>query len=168
MAKRHPNYKLAKIHRNYTVEEIANLFKVHRNTVRTWIKCGLQTIDNKRPTLILGQDIGAFLRERRLKNKRACRPGEIYCVRCRTPQKPLDRLAEYKPMTNTLGTLIGTCPDCKAKIYRRINPAKLNQIHSLLHVTLPQVRQHISERASPSVNSDFNQDVENHENSQSK
>jgi len=37
MAKRlNPN--LAKIHRNYTVEEVALLFSVHKNTVRSWVK----------------------------------------------------------------------------------------------------------------------------------
>jgi hypothetical protein len=34
---RYPNYRLVKIHRNYTVEEIARLLKVHKNTVRGWI-----------------------------------------------------------------------------------------------------------------------------------
>jgi hypothetical protein len=38
MGTRHPNPRLAKIHRNYTVEEVANVFGVHRNTVRQWIK----------------------------------------------------------------------------------------------------------------------------------
>jgi transposase len=42
MAKR-PNPNLAKIHRNYTVEEVANLFSVHKNTVRLWVKDGLAT-----------------------------------------------------------------------------------------------------------------------------
>ena len=38
---RHPNYRLVKIHRNYTVEEIACLLSVHKNTVRNWFKTGL-------------------------------------------------------------------------------------------------------------------------------
>jgi hypothetical protein len=32
MSKRHP--RLAKIHRNHTVEEVASVLAVHRNTVR--------------------------------------------------------------------------------------------------------------------------------------
>ena len=54
MSKRHPNPRLAKIHRNYTVEEVASLFGVHRNTVREWVKRGLPTSDDQRPMLILG------------------------------------------------------------------------------------------------------------------
>lgn len=61
MATRHSNHRLAKLHRNYSVEEVAKLYGVHRNTVREWIKRGLPTNDGKRPTLILGRDLAAFL-----------------------------------------------------------------------------------------------------------
>ena len=88
MRKRHPNHRLVKIHRSYTVEEIAKLFGIHKNTVRGWVKSGLATSDDKRPMLILGHDLAAFLQARRVKNKRPCKPGEIYCVRCRAPKFP--------------------------------------------------------------------------------
>ena len=61
MKKRHPNHRLVKIHRNYTVEEIADLFGIHKNTVRGWVKVGLAISDDKRPMLILGHDLVAFL-----------------------------------------------------------------------------------------------------------
>ena len=97
MKRRHPNYRLVKIHRNYTVEEIAKLFDIHKNTVRQWIKEGLETINDKRPMLILGPVLMAFLQARRLKNKQTCKPGELYCVRCRAP-----RLSERtKPSVNS-------------------------------------------------------------------
>ena len=57
MGKRHSNHRLVKIHRNYTVEEIAKLFGIHKNTVRNWVKDGLATIDDKRPMLILGHEL---------------------------------------------------------------------------------------------------------------
>ena len=46
MAKRHPNHRQVKIHHNYTVEEIASLFGIHKNTVREWIKAGLPWMTN--------------------------------------------------------------------------------------------------------------------------
>ena len=85
---RHPNYRLVKTHRTYTVEEIASLFHVHRNTVREWVKRGLPTCDDRRPMLILGPELAAFLQARRLKNRQTCAPGELYCVRCRAPRVP--------------------------------------------------------------------------------
>ena len=51
MAKRHPNYRLVKIHRSYTVEEAAGSLGVHKNTVREWVKVGLPTSDGA-PTSI--------------------------------------------------------------------------------------------------------------------
>ena len=147
MATRHPNHRLAKIHRNYTVEEIATLFTVHRNTVREWVKRGLPTSDQQRPMLILGRDLAAFLQAQRLKNKRTCQPGEIYCVRCRVPRNPAGDLAEYQPVTTTLGNLVGICPDCESMMYRRVNLAKLEQVRGKLDITMPQALRHIAESA---------------------
>jgi transposase-like protein len=49
---RHPNPRLVKLHRNYSVEEIARLFDLHKNTVRHWLKQGLAAIDDRRPRLV--------------------------------------------------------------------------------------------------------------------
>lgn len=149
MGKRHPNPRLAKIHRNYTVGEVAGLFGVHRNTVRKWVKRGLPTNDDRRPMLILGRDLVAFLRARRAKNKRTCQPGEIYCVRCRAPKAPAGDMADYEPVTETLGNLIAICSDCEAIIYRRVSLAKLEQIRGQLDITMPQALLRIGR--SPSI-----------------
>lgn len=155
MSKRHPNPRLAKIHRNYTVEEIATLFDVHRNTVRAWVKRGLPTSDDRRPMLILGRDLVAFLQAQRAKNKRPCQPGEIYCVRCRAPKAAAGDMADYEALTTTQGNLVSICPDCETIIYRRVSLAKLAQIRGKLDITFPQALRHIGESAQPSVNSDF-------------
>jgi hypothetical protein len=147
MSKRHPNPRLAKIHRNYSVEDVAALFGVHRGTVREWIKRGLPIIDDKRPFLILGTDLFDFLHGRRTKNKRTCQPGEIYCVRCRAPKSPAGDMADYRPVTESLGNLIGMCPDCELMMYRRVNLAKLDQIRGNLDITMAQALPHIVETA---------------------
>jgi hypothetical protein len=49
------NPRRVKIHRTYTVNEAAMLFRVHKNTVCTWLKSGLRPIDSRRPILILGR-----------------------------------------------------------------------------------------------------------------
>jgi hypothetical protein len=66
MGKRHPNHRHVKGHRSYTVEEIAGLFNIHKNTVREWVKAGLPTSDDRRPMLILGHELIAFLQARRV------------------------------------------------------------------------------------------------------
>lgn len=155
MGKRLPNPRLAKIHRNYTVEEVASLYDHHKNTVREWIKQGLPTINEKRPMLIHGSDLAAFLQARRKKNKHKCQPGEIYCVRCRSPKKPAADMAEYQHVTETLGNLIGICPDCGSIMNRRASLAKLEGVRGQMDITLPQALRHIVESAKPSVNSDL-------------
>jgi hypothetical protein len=152
---RHPNPRLVKTHRSYTVEEVATRFGVHRNTVREWVKRGLPTCDHKRPTLILGRDLAVFLHARRTKNRQTCAPGELYCVRCRAPRSPAGGMADYQPKTTTLGNLIGICPRCDALMYRRVNRATLDQIRGALEIRLTQGSEHIGESTDPSVNSAF-------------
>lgn len=155
MKKRHPNHRLVKIHRNYTVEEIANLFGVHKNTVREWVKAGLATSDEKRPLLILGHELATFLQARRVKNKRTCKPEELYCVRCRMPRTPAGNMAEYSPATEKIGNLIAICPVCEAMMNRRVSLARIGEISGNIDVTFPKDLQHIGDRARPTVNNDL-------------
>ena len=157
MRKRRPNYRLVKIHRSYTVEDVALLFGTHKNTVRAWVKAGLPTCDGKRPILILGRELAGYLKARRTKNKRPCQPGEIYCVRCRAPKQPAGDMVEYEPVTEKFGNLKGICPDCEGMIYKRASMAKLAQIRRDLDITFVEVERQVSESSQPTVNSDFRQ-----------
>lgn len=155
MRKRHPNHRLVKIHRNYTVEEIAALYDIHKNTVRGWVKAGLATSDTRRPMLILGHDLKTFLQARRLKNKQTCKPGEIYCVCCRAPKFPADDMVEYAPVTEKFGNLIAICPDCNSIMNRRVSLAKLEEVRGNMDISYPQALEHIVESNKPTVNSDL-------------
>jgi hypothetical protein len=154
MAKHH-NPNLAKIHRNYSVEEVAGLFSVHKNTVRMWIKDGLPTIDKKRPLLIRGSSLRDYLQSKRAIAKRKCQPDEIYCVRCRVPQRPAENMVEYEEITANTGRLMGLCPSCNGIINKYFNVAQLEQIQSQLDITLTKTLKHINESIEPLLNSDF-------------
>jgi hypothetical protein len=158
--KRHPNHRLVKIHRTYTVEDIACLFGAHKNTVRQWIKGGLATIDDKRPMLVQGQELIAFLKARRAKNKQACRPEEMYCVRCRAPKFPAAGMAEYLPITDKCGNLRGICPDCTRMMHRCVSVAKLEEVRGEMDITFPQALRHIGEISQLTVDSDLRGDVQ--------
>jgi hypothetical protein len=138
MGKRHPNHRLVKIHRSYTVEEVAKLLGKHKNTVRNWIKNGLATIDEKRPLLILGHDLVEFIKKRRAKNKQSCKPGQLYCVRCRVPKFPAGDFAEYSPVTEKFGNLIAICPDCDSIMNRLVSLARIKEVCGNLDVTFPK------------------------------
>jgi len=153
MGKRYPNPRLVKIHRSYTVEEIARLLGKHKNTVRNWVKDALATIDDKRPMLILGTDLVEFLQARRVKNKQSCKSGQLYCVRCRVPKFPAGNMADYEPVTEKFGNLTAICPDCDSIINRRVSLARIWEVSGNLDISFPKELQHIIKRTKPSVNS---------------
>ena len=155
MRKRHPNHRLVKIHRSYTVEEVAKLFGIHKNTVRHWVKDGLTSIDDKCPMLILGHVLAAFLQARRVKNKQVCKPGELYCVRCRAPKLPAGGMAEYIPITEKFGRLCALCPDCESWMNRNVSINQVEAFYGKIDISFPEGFRHIRERANPSVNSDY-------------
>jgi hypothetical protein len=154
MGYRHPNPRLAKIHRNYSVEEVSRLFVVHKNTVRAWLRQGLKPIDDQRPTLIRGEELCRFLADRRARTKQACGPGRIYCLPCRAPKVPAGKMADCIEAADTSGTLLGICPDCNRMIYRRVNPLKLAAVRGDLDVTVTRARPRIEDTIKPHVNCD--------------
>jgi hypothetical protein len=162
---RHPNPRLAKIHRSYTVEEVARILRKHKNTVRAWIKQGLRPIDGRRPTLVHGLELMRFLQERRMRGKRPCPPGHIYCLKCRTPKQPAAGMVDYLPISDTSGNLRALCSDCGKFMHRRISLAKLNIVCAGLDITFPQAVSRIGESASPSLNCDSSMKGHGHENS---
>src|SRR5271166_4128350 len=98
MGKRSPNPRLAKKDRNYSVGEVAALYKVHKNTVLAWRDAGLAPIsDRRRPLLFLGSELADFLEAKRSKKKRPLRAGQIYCVACHDAKEPAFGEAEYLP-----------------------------------------------------------------------
>jgi DNA-directed RNA polymerase subunit RPC12/RpoP len=156
-----------KLHRNYTVEEAAMVTKVHKNTVRGWLKSGLETIDTRRPTLVLGRKLSAFLHARRQFARQRCRPGQFYCLRCRAPKEPASRKADYVPITSTSGNLKGRCPDCGSRICRRVVLRKLAASAGDLQVQLPQAQQRIEDTSCPSLNSDLSHEADPYANAHS-
>src|SRR5262245_66425662 len=164
MGSRRPNPRLVKIHRNYSVEDISRLFSVHKNTVRNWLQQGLTTIDDRRPTLVLGSELSRFLRERRQSTKQTCGPGRIFCIACRAPKVPACNIADCIPTSPSVGSLCGICRDCGRLIYRRRSPAQIDAIRGNLEIKLTQAPTRIRESTAPSVNCDSSRNAPPHEN----
>lgn len=138
MHKRNHNPRLAKLHHCYSVEDIAKLYDVHKNTVRNWHKDGLLPIDTRRPLLFRGAALAAFLNGRRTRAKRPCGPDRIYCLSCREPKVPLGSMVDFIPMHRDSGNLQGICPTCDRFIYRRASRSNLATVCRSLDVAFPK------------------------------
>jgi len=156
MARRH-NSRRVKIHRTYTITEAAAVLGAHKHTVSRWIAAGLPTTDDRRPYLIHGKDIRAFLNARK-PDKQTCRPGEFYCLRCRTPKRPAGDMADYISKTPSRGLLRGICPTCETLIHRAASLGTIEEKAGGLNVTMPRAQQRIVDTSSPLSNVDFKQD----------
>ena len=152
-----------KIHRNYTLAETAQLLGVHKTTVHRWIKRGLRICNDRRPILILGGDLRAFLLQQRAATKKPCGPGQLYCVRCRAPKAPASGMIDYIPTTTGSGYLQGICPDCDTLIHRAASVPKLHSIAGGLAVAFPRAKRGVSEPAPALVSAHFGSALDVHD-----
>ncbi|MCP5180217.1 MAG: helix-turn-helix domain-containing protein [Pseudomonadales bacterium] len=119
----------------YSVHEVAELLGVHRQTVKRWIREGLTVLDNRKPILIPGVALKAFLMERKARKKQPCRVGEMYCLRCRKPRIPEGLRVECDRTTTALGMLRGRCSDCGTVMNRRVATAALHTWREVVELT---------------------------------
>lgn len=117
-----------KIHRSYTIAELAECCGVHRNTVRYWLNTGLEPLQGLRPLLLHGAAVRAFLNKQRASRRRPCPPGHLYCLRCRIPRQPALGMVDYVPKTEHIGNLRALCTACETVIHRRARQVDLPRI----------------------------------------
>jgi hypothetical protein len=156
---RRPDRRRVKALRSYTIEEAARTLAVHRNTVRHWIKAGLPVIDAKRPILILGSAIAEFLLQRREAQRQPCGVGQMFCLKCRKPQEPAGRMADFVASSATSGVLVGICPACNGLMYRRVSVARLSEVAGALDVHMTGAQPRIEDTAIANVNCHLGHEV---------
>jgi excisionase family DNA binding protein len=150
MARRY-NSRRVKIHRTYTISEAAKLLGLSKHTLRRWIDAGLPLIERKRPYLIQGGDLRAFLKDRQPK-KQPCRAGEIYCVKCRTPKRPAFDEVDFIQKTSVKGQLAGLCPTCGTLIYRVVKTSSLDAAAGDLKVAHRPAQERLIDTDAPCSN----------------
>jgi len=154
MPARRINPRLAKLHRSYSVVELASVLGAHKHTVRNWIKAGLPTVDSTRPVLVLGNDFQEWWGQRRKAAKRPLQPGQFYCLKCRQPKAPALGMVEYTGTNAATGNLKAICETCGTLMHRRARLASIGAIMPNLDVHRTEAPPRISERAHPSLNCD--------------
>jgi len=126
-ARRRYNTRLIRRDCCYCVQEIAELFGLHRNAIRRWLGDGLARIDELRPVLVHGTDLIAYLDNRQSARKRGCRPDEFYCCRCRAPRRA--RGGEVEALIRNARQLLiaATCELCGARMNRAGTVSRLSE-----------------------------------------
>ncbi|PJK31340.1 helix-turn-helix domain-containing protein [Minwuia thermotolerans] len=155
------NWRAVKRHRNYTVEEVARTLGRGRGTIRRWIADGLPALTDRKPFLILGEDLIAFLKARRRPRAR-CGPGEFYCFRCRVPRRAALEMAEIVDRNPSSVNLRALCAVCETLMHRRVAIARLAPFAAGMEVSGPQAPTHIGEPAGPCVDDHFDKEPQTH------
>ncbi|MDQ0314136.1 helix-turn-helix domain-containing protein [Amorphus orientalis] len=145
---RRPNGRAVKKHRTYTVDEAARTLKVAEGTVRRWLKAGLPALTDKRPTLILGHDLIAFL-DARKPDRKACRLHQAYCFACRAPRDPALGEVDFKLDANGIGMMEALCAICTTVMHKRVSASRLPELKATVKVTIKQATARIGESAHP-------------------
>lgn len=156
MATRRVNPRAVKLHRSYSVSELAACFGVHKNTVRHWQHEGLTPIDRCRPVLFQGAVVQAFLAMRNASRKRPCQPGMIYCFGCREPRPPAYGMIDFVPITADSGNIRAICGACETMMHRRARKAALATIMPGCDVQFVQAPPRLKGRSPPPLNCDLN------------
>lgn len=140
MAKRFKTQRI-RIHQSYEVGEVVDLLNAAPQTVRGWIKDGLPVLFTQRPMLILGFELKAYLDKRQETAKQPTALGEMYCMSCRKPRKPLGMMADYVPKTTTTGLLEALCGVCEGVCMRFTSKASLPDLSRILDIATNDNRQ---------------------------
>jgi hypothetical protein len=152
---RRVNPNRVKLHRSYSVEELARCLDVHKNTVRNWQAKGLEPIDKARPLLFHGQAVRAFLVAQNASRKRPCQPGTIYCFRCREPRKPALGMVDYVALKPASGNLRALCGVCESPMHRSVHEADIAGVMPGCTVQFTHGPSSLIGKPRPSLNCDL-------------
>lgn len=150
---------------SYTVQEVSELFDLHKNAVLSWIKAGLKIIDQKKPYLINGGDLVEFLTSRQKKRKHKCKPNELFCFKCRLPRKPKSGSALITQRNTRRLKISANCEDCETKMFKADSFKNLKELEKIYQIVMQQP-EHIVGCNNTSINSDMSES-DNHEQIQS-
>jgi hypothetical protein len=146
---------------SYSIQEAAELFGLHKNAVSRWIKNGLPVIDSHKPYLIQGSELVAYLKRKQTGRKRACKPDEFYCCKCRAPRQAWGGMVDLQCRNQSKVMLSGLCAECSTPVCR-MGSARKVALYEKIFITQTIRQEHISEPGIPIVMCDLKEN-EKHE-----
>ncbi len=152
--KRTYNTRRIRLTVSYSVQDVAELFGIHKNAVLRWIKDGLKIIDQRKPYLVYGRVLADFINVRQIERKQVCGKDEFYCCKCRRPRKALPRSVQVEKRNQHRIKISGICAICHSRIFRDGSINKQDEILKIFASITP-LEKHIVECQDSSVNSDI-------------
>lgn len=104
----------------YDIEEVCDLFNdlgLHPQTVRSWLKDNLKSIDGGRPRLIHGNDLIVFLKKRNHQHKCVTQLNQLYCMGCGDAQFVFKNMVFIEQNQNLL-KVQARCRVCKSIMHK--------------------------------------------------
>lgn len=126
MAKRYKSRAFKKNH-SYTLQEVADNAGANLQTVRAWTKAGLRCLRDRKPFLVLGSDVIAFI-DQLTRSKTPLHENELYCLKCRAGHVPWGKMADYTRHSTVSGRLTGICPVCESVCQRFVSPKTIRTV----------------------------------------
>lgn len=151
--KRTYNTRLIRATWPYTVQEIADLFGIHKNVVLRWLKAGLVADRSTRPFLIRGTELSRFLSDRRAKRRQKCAPAEFYCFKCRSARGAYLNIADITIESVSVLRVKAICAVCSTPVSKAQAVRDLRKIRDRFAIQ-QMTGEHLLERAAPSVKVD--------------
>lgn len=162
MTRRFPVHRI-KRHRIYDAWEAAEVLGCHRQTVIRWIKDrGLPADTSRKPWLIRGADLKAFLGARQSKRRQKMALHELFCFGCKVPREPAAKMADYSQETQTTGQLTALCPECSTIMHKKIRRADLETIRARIDVTVQQADPRLVSRNEPRLSVNLKKRAKTH------
>ena len=125
--------------REYSFEEIAQIYGLHIRTVQNWQKQGLKVLEGTlSPILVLGSDILEFFKERDEKCKKPTKEGEYYCTRCNESRASAPNEVNLIPTKKRTGRgkkqyrITGICEVCSCPLNRITNEDQIENFKNAL------------------------------------
>ena len=155
-------YNTRRIRRDmaYTIQEIAELFNLHKNAISRWMKAGLKTIDRQKPLLIHGGDLSNFLSERQQSRRTRCKPNEFYCFKCRASRQPAGGMVDIVQRNAKLVNLSALCGTCDTVMNKAGSIKKWPEYRQIFESSTP-APPHIRDTAIPTLMCDMKGYAEN-------
>lgn len=162
MAKKFPMNRI-KANRVYDVWEIAQALGCHKQTVIRWINNkDLVAETSRKPWLIEGKDLKAFLGARQTKIATNLALHHCYCLGCKSPREPDGKMADYMQQTPETGRLTGLCPECGSLMHKVVRRTDLEAIRAKIEVAVQKASPRLVSPADTRSNVTMQQEGQTH------